>query len=96
MNQIGNLIDRWETYGVRLTMLDHVMPAQQLFYLLLAGIGLRSRHPTRWIWLLAIGVQLAGYSALVGQMRYVMPIMPFFLAFAALALSRLLWAEKQV
>ncbi len=97
--RLVQLLTNWrvkETYGVRLTTIDHVMLAQQLFFLLLAGIGLRWRHPTRWIWLLAIGVQLAGYSAFVGQMRYVMPIMPFFLAFAALALSRLLWGQKQV
>ena len=43
---------------------------------------------------LAIALQIAGYSAMVSQMRYIVPVMPFFLAFGAYAVSRVLWRDE--
>lgn len=81
------------TYGVALNTTDHVMLAQQLIYLALAFTGMWWGHRQHWTWLLAIAVQVAGYTALVAQGRYLTPVMPLLIAFAALACQRLLWPQ---
>ena len=78
------------TYGVELNTTDHVMLVQQLAYLALAFTGIAWGFRAHWPWLLAIGVQVAGYTALVAQGRYLTPVMPLLIAFAGLALDRLI------
>lgn len=78
------------TYGVALNTTDHVMLVQQLLYLALSFAGMWWGLRQHWPWLLAIGVQVAGYTALVAQGRYLTPVMPLIIAFAALACERLL------
>lgn len=85
-----------QTYGVALTMGDHLALLQQLFYLALGFIGAWAMRREGLIWILAIAVQAAGYSAMVAQMRYLIPVMPFFIAFAAHTLSRWLWRSSEV
>jgi 4-amino-4-deoxy-L-arabinose transferase-like glycosyltransferase len=83
-----------QTYGAALTMVDYASLIQQLLYVGLGAIGLWSLRRRASIWILAIALQVAGYSAMVAQMRYIIPVMPFFLAFAAYALSRMVWREQ--
>lgn len=81
-----------ESYGVRLTLVDHVTLIQQLIYLTLGLLGAWMLRREGVVWILAIAVQVAGYSAMVAQMRYLIPVMPFVLAFAAHALAR--WTAR--
>lgn len=83
-----------QTYGAALTMADYASLAQQLLYLGLGFTGLWMLRKKGLVWIMAIALQVAGYSAMVAQMRYIIPVMPFFLAFGACALSRLLWRER--
>lgn len=85
-----------QTYGVALTMGDHLTLVQQLFYLALGFIGAWAMRREGLIWILAIAIQAAAYSAMVAQMRYLIPVMPFFIAFAAFALARWLWQGRAV
>jgi hypothetical protein len=78
------------TYGVALNTTDHLMLVQQLVYLALAFVGIAWGFRAHWTWLLAIGVQVAGYTALVAQGRYLIPVMPMLIAFAGLAVDRLM------
>lgn len=82
------------TYGVELNTTDHVMLVQQLIYLALAFIGIAWGWRLHWPWLLAIGVQVAGYTALVAQGRYLIPVMPLLIALAGLAVDRMLGRER--
>lgn len=77
-------------YGVSPGPLDHIALLQQLIYLLLAGVGMMRWGRSQWPWVAAIAIQLAAYSALVAQWRYVFPIMPLFIAFAAAAAGQLI------
>jgi len=83
-----------QTYGASLTAADHAALIQQLLYLSLGFAGLWMLRHRGLVWALAIALQVAGYSAMVAQMRYLIPVMPLFLAFGAYALSRLLWPEE--
>ena len=83
-----------QTYGAALTIADHAALAQQLLYLGLGFTGLWMLRKKGLVWILAIALQVAGYSAMVSQMRYLIPVMPFFLAFGAYAVSRLLWRKE--
>ena len=85
-----------QSYGVALTMGDHLALVQQLLYLALGFVGAWALRRQGFIWILAIAVQVAGYSAMVAQMRYLIPVMPFVIAFAAVALSRWLWRGRAV
>jgi hypothetical protein len=82
-----------QTYGAALTMADHLALAQQVMYLVAGLLGLWMMRDKALIWGLAIALQVVGYSAMVAQMRYIIPVMPFFLAFGACATVRLLWAQ---
>lgn len=93
--QLLTNIEVKSTYGVQLGLLDRISLAQQLLYLVLAAMGMWSLWRRQWTWIVAIAVQVAGYSALVAQWRYAIPIMPIFIAFAAAALARLLWKDAQ-
>lgn len=82
------------TYGAALTAGDHVALVQQLLYLALGLAGLWMLRRRGLVWALAIALQVVGYSAMVAQMRYIIPVMPFFLAFGAYAASRMIWREQ--
>lgn len=82
-----------QTYGAALNMADHFALAQQLLYLALGFVGLWMTRGRSLIWVLAIALQVAGYSAMVAQMRYIIPVMPFILAFGAWATVRLGWKD---
>lgn len=92
--QLLTNIDVKATYGVKLGVIDRVSLAQQLLYLALAVVGMFLMRKEQWPWILAIGVQIAGYSALVAQWRYAIPIMPLFITFAAIAVVRLAGRPK--
>lgn len=83
-----------QTYGAALTMSDRVALVQQLLYLALGFAGMWMLRRKGTIWMVAIALQVAGYSAMVAQMRYIIPVMPFFLAFGAYAVTRALWNER--
>lgn len=92
--QLLTNIDVKATYGVKLGLIDRVSLAQQLLYLVLATVGMFLLRKQQWPWILAIGVQIAGYSALVAQWRYAIPIMPLFITFGAVALTRLAGRQR--
>ena len=83
-----------QTYGASLSMADHVALAQQLVYLALGSIGMWMLRRKGLVWIMAIALQVAGYSAMVAQMRYIIPVMPFFLAFGAYVVAQLLAHER--
>lgn len=83
-----------ESYGASLTMGDHISLAQQFIYLALAFAGMWLMRKEGLVWILAIAVQVAGYCALVAQMRYIIPVMPFFIAFGAHFLARTAGREE--
>jgi 4-amino-4-deoxy-L-arabinose transferase-like glycosyltransferase len=81
-------MDVKQSYGVALTMGDRAAFVQQMFYLALGFLGMWSLRARGRVWILAIAVQVLGYSAMVAQMRYLIPVMPFFLVFGASAIIR--------
>ena len=87
-------MDVKQSYGVRLTIGDRIALVQQLIYVALGFLGMWMLRKRGVVWILAVAVQVAGYSAMVAQMRYLIPVMPFFLAFAAWALARRAWREE--
>lgn len=94
--QLLTNVDVKSTYGIRLGLIDRVSLAQQLIFLALATVGMAFSWRRQWPWIAAIAVQVAGYSALVAQWRYAIPIMPLFIAFAATALARVIWRKARL
>lgn len=78
-----------KAYGKPLGAMDHLMALQQALLLVLALAGLRLAPRRAWPLACAAALVCLAYMAVVARLRYVVPIMPVVLLFAALAVQRL-------
>lgn len=81
-------------YGLSAGLFDHAALGQQCVYLALAFLGIWRFRRDHWPWILGIVLQVAAYSAIVAQSRYLIPMMPFLISFAAVALAGMLWRKR--
>lgn len=88
------LIPLWTNWGVNqayhkpIDITDYIVVAQQLILLVLLVLGLRHLGWGHWPLFAAIAVEVAAYTALVAQVRYLMPVMPLVIAFAVAGLLK--------
>lgn len=78
----------YSAYGKTLGVLDYLMTAQQAVLLLLALLGLRYAPRRGWPLALAVVILSLAYMAIVARMRYIIPVMPVVILFAAIAIDR--------
>ena len=76
-------------------LFDHAIVVQQILYIGLMLIGMARLWRSAWPWMLAIGIHVMAYVTLVAQTRYLVPVTPLILTFAAIALARMLWPHDE-
>lgn len=75
-------------YGIRFGILDLLMATQQAMLLVFALIGLWSTPKRGWPLALSVAFFCLAYMAVITKLRYVIPVMPIVILFAAMAIDR--------
>jgi hypothetical protein len=83
-------------YGKPIGALDYLIALEQAALLVLALLGLRSAPRRTWPLALAAVFVFVAYLAVVARLRYVIPMMPIVLLFAAIAINGIggAWARN--
>ena len=84
-----------QAYGVPIIAMDHLIVIQQLLLLVLMIIGMRRIGWVAWPWAAAIAIVVVAYMALVAQVRYLVPILPLVICFAAVGCLHLFRADPK-
>jgi hypothetical protein len=78
----------YAAYGRSAGMFDYLMGTQQLALLVLALIGLWSAPKRGWLLAFCVAVFCLAHMAIIARLRYVIPVMPVVILFAAIAIDR--------
>lgn len=78
----------YAAYGRTAGMFDYLMGTQQLALLVLALIGLWSAPKRGWLLAFCVAVFCLAHMAIIARLRYVIPVMPVVILFAAIAIDR--------
>ena len=79
-----------EQYDRPITLFDHAMLWEQVVLLVFLLIGWWHTRDRSTLWLLTIALQVMAYMAVVGQIRYLLPVMPLVIGLAVVGARRLL------
>ncbi len=84
-----------EAYGKPVGLMDRVVALQQAMLLVLALVGCWRMPRRGWPLAMAVVVLCLAYLAIVARLRYVIPVMPVVVLFAAAALGRLVAGSRK-
>jgi len=76
------------SYGLATNARNYLVMAQQFLLLIVAGVGLRGKWRSTWPLLVSIIALTLGHMAVVGKVRYVLPVMPLIVSLGALGIPQ--------